>query len=124
MANKHKGEVEFTADGTTFKLVYSTNALCELEGVTGEPAIVSFASMGDPAKARISLSRAMFWAGLRDHHSELSLADAGTMMTSIGLQEANRLIGEAVSLAFPVPEASSRPLAEPASQSPGTGNKS
>jgi hypothetical protein len=124
MSNPHKGEVSFDHGGKTYKLVFSANALCEMEDLTGEPAIASIAAMGDPTKAKIKTLRAAMWAALRDHHEQVSLKEAGNIVTGIGMAKASSLIGQVFSLAFPVPEGD-RPLGEqPASQQDGTGKPS
>lgn len=124
MANAVKGEVPFDYGGRAYKLVFSANALCEMEDLTGEPAIASIASMSDPSTAKIKTLRAAMWAALRDHHADVSLKEAGNIVTGIGMAKASSLIGQVFSLAFPVPEGD-RPLAEePASQPDGTGKPS
>jgi hypothetical protein len=124
MGNPHKGELSFTLHqpspvafdhgGKTYKLVFSANALCEMENLTGQPAIAAFADMGDPAKARITTLRAALWAALKDNHPDLPLYRAGEIITGIGMAQASKLIGEAFALAFPSP-GGDRPLADQSS---------
>jgi Phage tail tube protein, GTA-gp10 len=121
MANPHKGEVEFSVEGKTYKLCFSVNALCELEAVAGEPAGAVFGQLSDLSKARYSTWRALFWAALRDHHADVTLTDAGRLMTALGMTQVVPLVHGAVTLAFPQTEAPS-PLADQvASQPAGTG---
>ena len=104
MANPERSEVAVTIDGTEYTLRFSTNAIVALEtetgeraipfvkriftdirapherpetkgktkGKTGEPELVSDIGIGD--------LRVIAWAGLRDHHAHLSLADVGDLM--------------------------------------------
>lgn len=106
MANPHKGEVSFDVDGVTYTLHYSTNAYCELEDLLGrgfgdiamemqswspplgpdkkplpETAEVAQKRIG---KIKLSLMRAVFWAGLRDRHPDITVRQAGDLMSDMG----------------------------------------
>lgn len=110
MANPHKGEVAFDADGKTYTLRFSSNAICELE----ERLDKSFTKIGaelqaavetDPASIRFGTLRAIFWAGLQDHHPDIDLAAAGDVMIAAGgAVQAMALIGGAFVAAFPARE--------------------
>ena len=110
MANKHKGEVTFETDGKNYTLRFSTNAICELEGVL-DRSIISISqdlinAEKDPERLRFSTMRAILWAGLREHHPSLTLAEAGDVMTEMGgLAKAVEIIAEGFALAFPEPQA-------------------
>lgn len=109
MANPHRGEVSFEADGATYTLRYSANSLCELEESLGRGVIEitrELASWKDsPEKIRFGLIRAVFWAGLREHHPELDLKAAGELILAAGgAVEAMVKIGEAFGQAFPSPQ--------------------
>lgn len=96
MANTHKGEVGFEADGKTYKLRYSSNALCELEGELKcgiNDIIERFKNMS------MRDARAIFWAGLTENH-DLSLKEAGKILDEVTLPKATDLIGKAFILAF------------------------
>lgn len=101
MANREKGEVSFDAQGKTWTLRYSTNALCELEEATGHGAIELANSMADETKIRISDLRYMLWAGLTDKHDGITVKEAGRLMDALGMDKAGPLIGEAFQAAFP-----------------------
>jgi hypothetical protein len=107
MANKLKGEVGFEADGQSYTLVFSVNALCELEDKLGA-SVSDIGGLLTRGK-RFSTIRTVFWAGLVDHHPDLALKDAGRIITAIGIEQADALIGEAFGLTFP--EAKALPLA-------------
>ena len=102
MANPIKGEVAFEADGATWKASFSVNALCELEEALGMPV----PEIGKIMTANMSIKhlRAVFWAGLLDHHG-VDLSEAGRVMTLIGIEAAARVVGDAFSLAFPQEDA-------------------
>ncbi len=114
MTNAIKGGVPFHADGTPYTLIYSTNALCVLESTMGRSVSMALDLLADPAKARVSDVRTLFWAGLQDQHPDLSQPDAGRIMDALGIMPTLDLMMRAVALAFPpakVGAENSRPLA-------------
>lgn len=127
MANPQKGEVSFEADGKTWTLRYSANALCELEdhlsrGVVdiaselqswGPPVGPDGKSSGEtPERAaervkliRLGTLRAVFWAGLRDHHPDIDIRHAGDLLVAAGgAMGGLALVADAFAQAFPEPE--------------------
>ena len=104
MANKQKGEVKFVAAGQHYVLRFSNNALCELEDATGRGALEVAADLqgagDDNTKIRFKTVRTLFWAGLTDHHPDLTEKDAGNILQDLGLEKAFPLIGEAFQLVF------------------------
>ena len=132
MANPERSEVAVTIDGTDYLLKFSTNAIVALETETGERAIPFVKRLGTDIRAPherpetkgktkdktkdktdepelvsdmgIGDLRVLTWAGLRDHHAQLSLADVGDLMDQA------RQAG--VSLVEPVMEAFGLALAE------------
>lgn len=113
MANREKGEVSFEAQGKTWTLRFSTNALCELEDATGKGAMAVAEEMNDPERVRIKTLRAMFWAGLTDNH-DIDVKAAGDLMNEIGVDKAGLLIGEAFQASFPDAEAGEAAKGKPA----------
>lgn len=111
MSNPTKGEVGFDADGKRWTLVYSVNALCALEDKLGAGAMMVAEQMANSSNLRIATVRTLFWCGLRDHHPELTEADAGDIMTDIGITDAVDLVGKAFAAAFPADAGTARPLA-------------
>ena len=124
MANPQRGEVSFESGGKTYILRYSANALCALEseldrgildiaaemqswgpplGADGKPLDETADQAAARARRmRLSLVRALFWAGLIDDAPHLSLAQAGDLITAIGgLQAALVLVVDAFAKAFP-----------------------
>jgi hypothetical protein len=108
MANRLKGEVTVEADGTTYTLVYSVNALCELEDKLGE-SVADIGSLAAKGK-RFSTIRTVFWAGLQDHHPDVDLKEAGRIITAMGIEKADAAVAEAFGLAFPEVKAVPLPL--------------
>lgn len=101
MANPHKGEVAFEADGKTYTLRYSIDALCELEAAVGKGFPVIASEFSDPDKMSIRLARAILWAGLLEHH-KMTQREAGEVMAGAGgLLKVNPIIDRAIAAAFP-----------------------
>jgi len=99
MPNKAKGEVGFEAGGKAYTLVYTINALCELEGILGDGAAA--AGLGTEGALSVRRLRAFLWAGLQRHHKGISLDAAGDIIGTIGPTRAVLVVGEAMAAAFP-----------------------
>jgi hypothetical protein len=119
MANPHRGEVSFDADGKSYTLHFSTNAICELEDKL-DRSFVSISNdlakaVSAPDKIRMTTLRAIFWAGLQDHHPEIDLKAAGKLILSTGgMLGVMNLITEGFARAFPDPETKgARPQSTP-----------
>lgn len=102
MANPHRGEVAFTANGKMWTLKFGANAFATMERRFG----VKLAKLGDiladvGAADLISLVA----IGLKKYHPEITEDAAGDLIDDIGLIEAGKLIGEAINLAVPTGEA-------------------
>lgn len=121
MANPHKGEVGFDAGGTAYKLSFSANALCELEDQLDKGINEISEALGDAKKLRLKTLRAVFWAGLLDHHEGISIKAAGEIVTMLGVGPAVALIGKAFERAFPEAEAEKADPPKPGSPADGTG---
>lgn len=100
MANKFKGDVSFDAGGRSFTMRFSANALCELEDATGMGINALLTVLADPAKMRLKMVRAVLWAGLQDHHPDVTLHQAGEIITDLSLTKAMDLAGKSFELAF------------------------
>ncbi len=98
MANKIKGEVELEHEGKTYALVLDFNALAEFEAEADvENALVVLAK---PNALGASRMRALFWAGLKQRHPEITRQEAGRLLSG----HLDKL-GEALAAAFPAAEA-------------------
>lgn len=104
MANPHRGEVALEADGQTYTLSFSVNAICELEEVLDKPiGQIMGALQGDGVSMKTV--RWLVWAGLQDHHEDVDEKKAGRIATEIGVTETLSQVGKALKLAFPDAEA-------------------
>lgn len=124
MANPHKGEVAFEADGATYTLCFSIDALCSLEEATGKGIIAISNELSDADRLSLSMIRNVLWAGLQAHHPKIDLKKAGELIISAGgLPTMIGVISKAFAQAFPEPEsdAAARP---PIAGQNGTGPRS
>ena len=96
MANPARGEVAFTVANTEYTLKFSTNAICELEDRLNKSISVIVEGMD-----RITVVRAMLWAGLQAKHPEMTLQDAGDIIDRGGMAHIAETISKALTLAFP-----------------------
>lgn len=101
MANQHRGQVDLKAGDKIYTLSFSINAMCELEDLLGEPISQIAKSLGDPQSVRMSTVRALVWAALRDHHSDIDLKGAGDLVAEATVTSTMETIGRAFALAFP-----------------------
>jgi hypothetical protein len=122
MANPLKGEVSIEVDGETYTLVYSLNTLCEIEDKLGG-AVSDIASLGASGR-RWNTLRTVFWAALQDYHPEITLQQAGRMVSAMGLTKADEAVGKAFALAFPEVKTVPLEIAKPAKRNARTGSKS
>lgn len=94
-------KVSFEADGKTWTLQFTTNALVELEEAAGK-AITELLSVEVPTLKTV---RTMFWAGLIENHPELSQKDAGRVIDAAGGFEAvMEIVNRAITAAMPEAE--------------------
>lgn len=99
--NPHRGEVALVNGATTYTLRFSVNAIIEMEDELGEGVNAIAEQISDAKRVRMKTIRALLWAGLRDHHPEVTQAQAGEILSDIGMAEAMEPIGRAFALAFP-----------------------
>lgn len=93
------GVLTFEADGQTWRLCASTNALCELEALVVDPEQVALLMSG--GDANFKTVRAAFLAFLRDHQPELTASDAGNLLDHLGHARAGAALAQALMIAFP-----------------------
>lgn len=93
MVNRTKGQVALEHEGAAYTMALDFNALADFEGETGLRALEV---LQQPEQMTITQMRALFWAGLRQNHPEITLAEAGRILTN-NLDK----MGEALSAAFP-----------------------
>jgi hypothetical protein len=93
MANKSRGELKLP--GTEYTIRYTINSLCELESA----ANVSIPELLEKLQNRPTLSviRTLLWGGLRYHHPNVTLDDAGDLMGEVFTSEDTvKIISEAL----------------------------
>ncbi len=96
------GEVTFEADGRAWRLRFGVNALCRLEANVEDPAeIERLVGDRDGEAPQLSTVRAAVWAGLFDHHPEITFDDAGALIDHVGLQAMGSKIGQAIVVGLP-----------------------
>lgn len=93
------GDLPFEADGKSWRLRFSYNALCRLEQTVEDQVEVEALLRGEPDS--MSTVRAAMLAGLADHHPDLTFDDAGNLIDHLGKRKAAGLIYQAMLLAFP-----------------------
>lgn len=80
MANGFKGEIALSCDGKSYTMVLDFNALCDFEAETGKNALTALEGM-ERGTVEARDMRALLWAGLRQHHPEITLQDAGRILS-------------------------------------------
>ena len=112
MGNPHRGEASFDVEGKAFRVRFSWNAAAEYEEAAGKPLSDA---LFDIARERLSARslRAMLWAGLQEHHQDVTLKEAGRLIDKMGRKEAQRVMGVALRYFFPELEPSESPGADP-----------
>lgn len=99
MTNPIKGEVSLKGpNGETFVLVFGFESLVLVEDKRGK----AFGDVVEELDAgRLGALGALFWAGLRKHHPQISFEEAGQIALAIDSEELQAKIVEAITLAFP-----------------------
>lgn len=105
MANAVKGQKSFEVDGQTYLIEFTPNGFCELEDKTGKATMAFLVDLGEAAEGaalRFRDVRLLFWAGLQEHHPDLSEREAGRLMRALGgLVDAMSVIQDAIALSMP-----------------------
>lgn len=96
MGNQHKGEVRIEAAGQSLVLKFTTNAICEIEGIFDKPFTRIMSEV-----EKISVRRVLLWGAMLTGKPDVTLADAGDIMDAIGPKEAMRVIMETFAAAYP-----------------------
>ncbi|WP_136441634.1 GTA-gp10 family protein [Pacificoceanicola onchidii] len=109
MSNPIRGKIDFDVDGETYSLQYTANGMCELEDAVGCTAMAFLNKLESAGEANLSFKdiRLLFWAGLQEHHPNMSVREAGALMTKAGgIAAAMEMTGKAVADSMPKPDAS------------------
>lgn len=100
MANKHRGEVALG----DYTVVFSTNALCELESELA-PMGLDLDGIGEEMQKKgsrkLTVLRALLWAGLQEKQEGVTRKDAGRIMDEVGHEAAGAAVTRALTEAFP-----------------------
>ena len=105
MANKQKGEVALGE----YTLRYSINALCELEDASDMSAVQLAMSLSDEETFKIKSLRLMVWAGLIDNHENVSIKQAGEIISDFGVAKTMEAITKAFEAGMPDAEDGEKP---------------
>lgn len=84
MVNRHRGEVEATLDGTTYRLVLTLGALAELEAAFGDEDMVALATRFDGGRLKARDCVRIIAAGLRGAGYGISDDEVAAMQTENG----------------------------------------
>ena len=101
----------------TFRL--GANALCRFERETSLP--IGKLSGLNVENIEIRVVRALIWAGLKDHHPEMTIDMAGDVIDEIGMPQVIKVMGDGMAGFFPQPTGDENP---PTAVRVGTGNGS
>jgi hypothetical protein len=86
MANPQRGEVPLTVGDRSFALVLDFDALCQLEDVlsVNGQVVTAQEAIYHAMRSSLKYTRALLWAGLRRHHKDVSLIQAGELISDLG----------------------------------------
>lgn len=102
MANAEKGEVALKVGEDEFTLVFSIDALCQLEEKAGKPISAIVSEMSDPDTRSVRLLRLMLWAALREKHPKVTVLQAGQLIVPAGgVDGVLPLVFNSFALSFP-----------------------
>lgn len=99
MANPIKGEVPFSVNGDDYILQFDVNRLVEIEDYLGLDTGESWPKVN---AGSFKVLRAYMWGGLKA--ADLSMSEAGALVTALTPIEARILISSAMAKAFPKPQ--------------------
>lgn len=97
--NRVAGESILTVNDRDYKLVFSFDALCVMEQITGMGMEEIWRAL--QAKPRLSLLRSIFYAGLKEHNPEVTERIAGELIGLAGLPAVVAAIEATMKAAWP-----------------------
>lgn len=119
-----KGDVPFKVGETEYTLRFSIDAICALEDAAGKGFIALTADMQNVERMSMGLVRKVLWAGLREHHPDITLKQAGDLIIPAGgMQKVLGYIEVAFVAAFPEAKAEEE-VRPPTPGQGGTGSAS
>jgi hypothetical protein len=121
MANKFRGEATLKVEGgDDLTLIFDANAFCEIEEATGlgVQGVVDLMTKAD--QVGMKHMRLLLWATAKRKH-DLTLDEAGDVISDVGLEETMDAIMAAMSAAMP--KVVKNPRKPPVAGQSGTGTK-
>jgi len=100
MANKFKGEVPLAVDGKEYIVRFSANALAELEDSLDMGINAIMAQLANVETMRMKTVIKIVYAGLRDRQPDVTLAQAGEIITDASIVRTMEALNAALVLAF------------------------
>ncbi|WIG51008.1 MAG: hypothetical protein OJF48_001925 [Afipia sp.] len=80
-----KTDIKFEANGRTYSVSMSANALCLLEDAFGGQGFHNILSAWiDPKKITMTNVRKLFWCSLTDNQPEITEKEAGELIAAVG----------------------------------------
>lgn len=104
MANLHRGQVSETIGGEDYVFRIATNEWCELEDEhdkTTDELISEFFRLVSAGRLKMTYLRSFFRAALVGTRPDLTHAEAGEIMSNMGLVEAGALLGKVIAASIP-----------------------
>lgn len=101
MANKQVGEVKLIAGAATYTLRFGSYAIAQLETELDRPMLDLALELEDESKRRMKTLVAALWAALQEHHPEVDMRRAYSILDDAGFTEAGQKVAECLNLAFP-----------------------
>lgn len=114
MANPIRCEATLDVPGraSPLRLKWTWNAAVEFEQLVGHPITDALAHAAERRLSAVDL-RGLLWAGLREHHGEITPRQVGEIIDQVGRVEATRIMSGALLYYFPEMDATADPPADP-----------
>lgn len=125
MANKHKGEVGFTAGDKEYRLRFSADAICNLEEALDKGLNEIGTMLQAQDKWRMSTIRTMFGIAMKDAQPDISDDEIAQTFRSMRAKDALTIVIQAFSLSMVDPDEGGSEAAnppQPSAQANGTGS--
>lgn len=98
--NPLRGEGELNAAGNTYRLAFDVSAFCYAEKALAPMSTDEIVAQIADGTANMTLLRAVVWAALQRHHPEVSLAQAGEVMSDASMPAVRAAITSGLEAAF------------------------
>lgn len=112
MANKHRGEIEATLDGVTYKLVLTLGALAELEDAFGDGDMLALAARFEKGRLSARDCVRVIAAGLRGAGHAVTDEDVSTMQSDAGAASYVDIVARLLNATFGGEASSQEPQGE------------